>query len=619
MSSIFGICHIDTRPVDAADIGAMQHALNYWDADGTGSWIDGRVGLGHLMLYNTPESLFEKLPLYNIEYQLSITSDARLDNRDDLFSLLSINTSEEKLVPDSTIILLLYRKFGADCVKHLVGDFAFAIWDAVEQRLFCARDQMGVKPFFYCAGGSYFAFATEKKGLLCLPGFDKTIDKQFYYNQLLWPRIQGEDTTLYKNIRRLPPAHALTFYPVKDEVRLHKYWTLDADTELVLSRKEDYVEGLQHLFETAVRCRLRSNYAIGAELSGGLDSSAITGVASYFMKKENKNIVTFSNVLPDDKINEGGKLAESERAFAEAVIKFNEIADAVFVTKDIWDDPLAEIDFALRINDGLEMWNMLWLMAIKKAAMQKGVRTLLSGFPGDEMVTYRGQFYLLDHLDKKQFGNYFSAKSEREFNKLKPFLPSGVSFGFHKLRNLLNINSEQIKRTANYFDIPFSARYNKGDVVWQDSNFRERFKNYRHLQRYRLLKPQVPLRMEAETRFGLSFKIEQRFPMADIRLTQFYLSMPNALKYGSSLSRNLFRSAVKTYLPDVVFQRDNKLGNTAPFRTTKDSMNLRHEAIVKLIMNEKKVNVEDVRLPDNVNTQLGLLELLRWHQLTGGI
>ena len=615
MSSIFGKCHLDEKSVTKDDLGLMLEELNHWNADDKNVWTSGPVGLGHLMLYNTPESLNETLPLYNSLYGLSITADARIDNREELCRLLQITTPEEKDVPDSGLILLLYKKFGADSVKYLIGDFAFVIWDEGERLLFCARDHMGVKPFFYYNDDHFFAFASEKKGLLCLSRIDKTIDKQFFYNQVLSPVVQAADTTLYKNIRRLPPAHSLTFYPLKNKVLLRQYWTLDADKEIKLSKKEDYYEGLLHHFEEAVKCRLRTHYPIGAELSGGLDSSAITGAANHFLKKEGKHLITFSNAFLEENLIYVPQ-RQDERKYIDAVNKFNAIENSVLMTKDIWDNVEDEIDFALNVNDGLEMWSPTWLMPVKNAAMQRNVRTMLSGFPGDELVSYRGQYYFLDYLDQKQYLKYFLAKSERKFIKLKPFLGSGAEFFLHKLKNIFTLNNSEIKNVADFFKIDARSRYAKGDIVWKDINYKERFKSYRHFQKYRLLKPQTGLRMEAETRFGMYFKTESRYPMADIRLTQFYLSMPNHLKYEGVLSRTAYRTAVHKYLPDIIFERDDKLGNIMPFKSTPDAISKRQESLLKMLGNfENKSmhkNIINIKSSAHRYNQHQFLELLKW-------
>lgn len=601
----------------SADLGMMLEALNYWKADDSNMWVNGPVGLGHLMLYNTSESLNEKLPLYDSLYQLSITADARVDNREELYNLLQIKTTEERLLPDSTLILLLYKKYGPDCVKYIIGDFGFAIWDEGKHLLFCARDHMGVKPFFYYCDNHFFAFASEKKGILCLPGIDKTIDKQFFYNQAMGLVVQAADATLHKHIRRLLPTHSLTFYAKENKLDINQYWTLDADKEIRFSKKEEYYEGLLHHFDEAVKCRVRTHYQIGAELSGGLDSSAITGAANHFLKSSSRQLITFSNASVD------GKLVyapgwEDERKYIDAVNEFNGIEEAVIVTADIWNSVAEEVDFSLYANDGLEMWSPTWLMPINKEAMERGVRTLLSGFPGDEMVSYRGQFYFLDYLDKRQYLKYFAAKSERGFNKVKPFLGAGLEFWLHRLRNMWTLNSREARSTADFFSIPAKYKYAKGDVVWEDINYRERFKSYRHFQKYRLLKPQIALRMEAEGRFGLHFKTEPRFPMADIRLVQFYLSMPNHLKYEGGLSRTAYRTALKKYLPGMVLQRDNKLSNIMPFKSTSQAISDRQAFLLNVLSNfeNKSIYNNVIKMPEgtHIYNKLKFLEVMRWYE-----
>src|ERR1700744_4652568 len=113
MSSIFGKYNTDNKPV-SEEMKLMLTGLNQWPADDKNTWANGNVGLGHLMLYNTPEWLNQKLPLYNSLAQLTITADARIDNLDELYSLLDINTPGRKLMPDSSIILLAYKKYGTN-------------------------------------------------------------------------------------------------------------------------------------------------------------------------------------------------------------------------------------------------------------------------------------------------------------------------------------------------------------------------------------------------------------------------------------------------------------------------------------------------------------------------
>ena len=164
MSGIYGIINLKNQPVDKQQLDKMEALLLHRGLDGNGQWLQDNVGLGHLKLEITPESAYEKLPL---EYkQWVITADARVDNRDELNTPLSIEVAERHKIPDTTYIVKAYEKWGKDCVKHLIGDFAFAIWDKNSQTLFCARDHIGIKPFFYLKTEDKFIFASEVKTLV---------------------------------------------------------------------------------------------------------------------------------------------------------------------------------------------------------------------------------------------------------------------------------------------------------------------------------------------------------------------------------------------------------------------------------------------------------------------
>ncbi|WP_448701649.1 asparagine synthase-related protein [Mucilaginibacter sp. AW1-3] len=600
----------------------MEQPLAHWTADAKGMWFNNNVGLGQLMLYNTPESLHEKLPLHQSDSQLTITADARIDNRDELFSKLALPVADAHLIADSTLILKAYQKYGEDCVKHLIGDFAFAIWDEGEQKLFCARDHMGVKPFFYYQDEQYFAFATEKKGLLALPGIDQSINKQFLYNYLIRTAEQTLDSTLYQNIKRLKPAHTVTVHQQKQELRPRQYWDMDAETEIRFANQQDYYDGLLEHFKTAVKCRIRSAYPIGVELSGGMDSSGITGVATHFLQQEGKSIITISNTIAkhvtDEKI-----LADSERTWIDAVVKFNKIENSVYTIAQPPAYPFEENDILLKINDGLENWHQMWQMPIRQAAQQQGIRTLLSGFPGDEMVTYRGKYYFLDYLDKKQYLKYFFAKKKFPgFYKIEPFIPYSVRYKMHLLKEAIGIHNKHVKKALKLYNIPAENLYQAGDANWLTPLKEQQYDSYRHYQKHRFLRNHLPARMESETRYGLYFGFEPRHPMADIRLTQYYLSMPNYLKYEGTLNRTAYRKALKDFLPQEVLERDNKFGGMAPYREP-----IKDEAIIKQKSEEHKKametlfkNLEGNPLLKVAKPGVGLdVTFLRWLEQNPGV
>ncbi len=609
MSSIYGRINLSGQPLPKNDLILMEAALDHWTPDLKNIIINENAGMGHLMLYNTLASKSEQLPLKNEQYLL--TSDARIDNRDEICRLLNIQNDEQQY-PDSYLILLLYKKHHSNCIKYMIGDFAFAIWDELKQELFCARDHLGVKPFFYSVSSNFFVFASEKKGLLGIPTIDKTIDTDYLYRYAIGSFTIPPDTTLYKQIRRLPAAHSITVSANTQSVSLSKYWEPDAEKKQPQASEQEYIEGLKHHFEQAVKCRLRSDYEIGAELSGGLDSSGIVGVAHNLIGDK---LVTFSNTLATS-ATDPKLLKTSERKHIEEVTNYFNIKNKVFITEDIWDNRLEETDFLLQLNDGLEMWNPTWQLGMKKAALQKGVRTMLSGFPGDQMVTDRGNQKHLYYLESNQYFNYW--KSTKNYNdlveRLMPFIPHNIAYAIHKARNLF-LKNKGLEVATDLFKIPIKYKLNREDTEWHKKAFQTRYNSIAHYQKARLLKPMVQLRMEAETRQGIYYKTEPRFPMADIRLIEYYLSLPSHVKFMGTMNRYIYRKAVKDYLPEKIFKRTDKIGNMAPFLYN-DAMSKEKIDAMKGILNriKHKKNLP-LTLKNAPNLKSSNINLLRWLEL----
>src|SRR5262249_21169187 len=173
MSGIFGIHFLNGAPVSDPQLKRMSGLLAHRGPDGEGRWCDHSVGLGHRMLCTTPEAITEQVPLVDRAGSLVITADARLDNRVELISALGVSANSS----DGELILAAYRKWGEACPEHLLGDFAFAIWDARDQSLFCARDHFGVRPFYYYLSQSIFVFATEIKALFSMPEVQRKLNE----------------------------------------------------------------------------------------------------------------------------------------------------------------------------------------------------------------------------------------------------------------------------------------------------------------------------------------------------------------------------------------------------------------------------------------------------------
>src|SRR2546427_256925 len=294
VTGIAGLWRRDGRPGEPAELDGMLARVAHRGPDGTGAWREGPVALGHGMLHTTPESLREQQPLVGTRGDLVLVADARIDNRGELCSLLPAPSD----ATDAELILAAYERWGEHCPEHLLGDFAFAMWDGRTQRLFCARDHFGVKPLYYHHRPSrLFAFASEIKGLLALPDVPRRLNETRVADYLV-PLLEDKVITFYEEIVRLPPAHRMVVS--RDGVLIEQYWALDPEREIRMKSDAEYAEAFREIFTEAVRCRLRSAFPVGSMLSGGLDSSSIACVARELLAEDGGGkLHTFSAIFPD--------------------------------------------------------------------------------------------------------------------------------------------------------------------------------------------------------------------------------------------------------------------------------------------------------------------------------
>ena len=254
MSGIAGIWNLDGRPVERDKLRRMVESLAHRGPDASGIWTAGPVGLGHTMLWGTPQAPHEQLPLTKPLSDLTITADARIDNRADLIEILELGGNCPAMIPDSELILRAYEKWGEDCAANLIGDFAFAIWDGRKQTLFVARDHFGTKPFCYYRSETIFAFASEVKALLCLPEVPRQINEARIADFLVGELEMINNTcTFYQSIFRFPPAQTMTVDCKK--IRTQAYWSPDPTKEIRYASDGEYAEAFLQIFTEAVDCR----------------------------------------------------------------------------------------------------------------------------------------------------------------------------------------------------------------------------------------------------------------------------------------------------------------------------------------------------------------------------
>src|SRR5437867_599047 len=211
MSGIIGILHLDGAPIDRALLRRMTDFMTFRGPDEQRIWVDGNVGFGHTLLRTTFESEHEHQP-FTLDGRVWIVADARVDAQADLIAKLASRGEEvERGVPDVELLLRAYRVWGEDCVDHLLGDFAFAVWDRSRSRLLCARDHLGVKPFFYAHVNQTVIFSNTLDCIRQHPAVSEKLNDLAIADFLLFDLNQNPATTSFADIHRIPPAHRATW------------------------------------------------------------------------------------------------------------------------------------------------------------------------------------------------------------------------------------------------------------------------------------------------------------------------------------------------------------------------------------------------------------------------
>jgi len=513
-------------------------------ADITRHWRDKQTLLVQHTIWNTLESHADNGPLYDIDAHIVISAWARIDNREELSKHLDMNAADETL-PDIQFILNSYKKWESQCVNYLIGDFAFVIWDVRKQSLFCARDHMGVRPLYYHLSEQNFLFSSTLKVFVDLKDFDLSPSKKWIAEYLAGLSMSF-DKTPYQSINKLAPGFCLTITPEKSELR--RYHQLSGDTRIYLNNNKEYVEAYQEQLERAIQCRLRSTFKIGSELSGGLDSSTLTAYAAEGIINPKKNLHAF-----------GFARLEQEPEYIHAVSQRHPMAAThIFSVSGVSaEDRTNQLKRSLNIlGYPVEHGNATGHEPFYHMAEQFNIRTLLSGHGGDEFVTNPAHLALTEWLYDKKWqhlylnitGNHLT-RVLRIIKRIK-MQTQQTSYRFEKVfkqrwQHQL-INQATVAEFDLYQRYLESARYDEGYQRLNDFVLQNRWA------------PFVSTRMENCSLMAAARKIEYRWPLLDVRLVQFFLSVPSEQKYAHGVGRLLHRRAIDHIVPHKVTWKSTK-------------------------------------------------------------
>ncbi len=515
------------------------------------------VALAHRRLAILDLSALGAQPMASEDRRDWITYNGELYNYIELRVELRAKGYRFRSTSDTEVLLAAYREWGEDCLGRFNGMFAFALWDGIRQRLFCARDRLGEKPFYYAWDGERFVFASEIKALLLAHGRPKP-NQRAVFEYLDGAMLDHDEATFFEGIQQLLPAHFLIVQGAN--LTSARYWALPGGTRLEPDSTRGGAERLRELLCDSVRIRLRSDVPIGSCLSGGLDSSSIVCLMKA-VAGDGVPLKTFSSCFEDPAYDERQFItpvvqqtkAEAHYAFPDA----KELADTV--GRLVWqqDEPFGSTSI-------FAQWNVMRL------ASQQGVKVILDGQGADELLAgYHGFFgTFLAELLRRGKGAAF-LHEWHAYRRLHGPFPRYA---------LANLARSFLPEPL----VSFMRSRLTGSASWLDPDFRRHHRascdtaampcsNVQDLQ-YRLLTGNgLRALLHYEDRNSMAFGLEARLPFLDHRLVEFVYGLDARLKIRDGWMKAVLRDAMNGLLPEAVRWRTDKMGFVTPedhwFRT----------------------------------------------------
>ncbi len=449
---------------------------------------------------------------------------------------------------DTEVILAAYRQWGEDCLSRFNGMFAFALWDADRRALFCARDRLGVKPFYFQYDGSRFAFASEPRALV-LTQPARIVPRLAAVRDLLaldW--VDHETHTFFEGLRQLPAGHALTVGP--DGLHLRAWWEIDPEAH-AHGRPEDWTRELADLFTDSVRLRLRADVEVGSCLSGGLDSSAVVTTAG---RLASRGLHAFSCAY-----DEGPSF--DERPWIRAAAEASGAQSHLVVPdgSDFWPvfDALALKQDEPTAGPGVySQWKVMEL------AHATGLKVLLDGQGGDELLA--GYFRYLparlrDLAEAARFGEFarlWGSVTDRLgfattlLHTFEPWLPAPL---VASLRTRYGQGKDRVL-SRSLARVPSGApKAPRAERSWL----------WRQLA-FDTLRRQLPGLLRYEDRNSMAFSIETRLPFLDWRIVELAFALPDGQKLEGATTKAILRRALGDRVPPSVLARRDKMGFETP-------------------------------------------------------
>src|SRR3989338_232808 len=502
----------DSGLIDPRNIINMTEALHHRGPDATGYFKNSYAHFGHKRLSIVDLSQAANQPMWDIHKRYAIVYNGEIYNHLELRKILK-NTYEFKTSSDTEVILAAFQKWGSQCIHRFNGVWSFVILDTIGRSIFCSRDRLGVRPFYYTLCSDFLLFSSEIKSLLEFSEFNSSPNEEVMalYLKGHYGFLEKNGDTFFKSVYQLPAGSNL-FVGVGEKLQIKKYWSLrKKQIDIKPNEIKPYYLNILH---DAIRLRLSCDVPIGISLSGGIDSTAIACLSSNYTVIP--PLKSFSSHFDEPEANE----------FTYIQAKLDQTKFKAAFTTPTPESFLNDWQKLMWHHEqpyyGLSMfaqWEVL------KLAKEHNIKVLLNGQGSDEVLAGYTKFLPYYYADLIRTGELAVFKNPSVIKSLKIIIASKI------------------------------AQKNKTNLSYVDQESLHCVE----------LSP-LPSLLHIDDRNSMAFSIETRAPFLDYRLIEFTFSLPFYYKISNDITKKLLRDCLQDKIPSLVLNRKDKMGFPVPMQ-----------------------------------------------------
>lgn len=568
----------------------MTDALAHRGPDGEGCWInqDTTVGLGHrrLSIIDLSNAAAQPMPYLD---RYHIVHNGEIYNYIELRTELQKAGYSFRSQSDTEVILAAYDRWKEECVDHFDGMFAFAIWDEQEKKLFAARDRFGEKPFFYYSDKEQFIFASEMKALWAT-GILRRANLKMLFNFITIGYVGNPgrpDETFFEQIKKLPPACILKYFPSAHKLEIEQYWDIDPDYQNKKITDQEAVKQFSSLFSASVKKRSRSDVAVGTSLSGGLDSSSVVAFSNRENAANNSH-KCFTAVFPGfekDEFSFSRKIAEQYHLQHHTIT-----ANGDDLARDIeklfyhQEEPFGSASIYAQYK-------------VFESAKQNHVKVLLDGQGADEILAGYHKYYKWywqELFHKRKLLRSRELKAAKRNNVLEKFSAKNVFASLFPDLAIVILERQYLLHALTQEDLTKDFVHLQSKEAYYTT---PAISSLNGVLYFNTCTHGLEELLRYADRNSMAHGREVRLPFLNHELVEFIFSLPSNFKIRNGWTKWLLRKTMENELPAAITWRKEKVGFEPPQKTW-----MEYPAVQEAVFDaKKKLIAEKILKPEVLN------------------